>query len=416
MSIFENIAMALSGLVANKMRSLLTMLGIIIGIGSVIAIVTMGNSVSASVSSSFSNMGMNKLMVYVIQKDLTDDSVSYVRPKNSDYITDSMLEQYKSAFPDSVKDVAITEHIGTGKSANGKKYANINVIGVNQSYASAENITMLDGRFIIGSDVHRQKNVAVVSDLFVSNMFGGESPIGKDMTATINGEDKSFTIVGVYQYEDMMESGLTSKKDITTAFYIPSSSAKNISNATNGYLDFSVITAVGTDQAQFTEDTKNFFNRFYTDSENFKVEVYNMKDMLEEANSMMDTVTLAISAIAAISLLVGGIGVMNIMLVSITERTKEIGTRKALGAPNSAIRTQFIIESIIICLIGGLIGTIVGIILGSIGAEAMDYPASPSPLVIILAVGFSMVIGVFFGYYPANKAAKMNPIDALRYE
>ena len=141
-----------------------------------------------------------------------------------------------------------------------------------------------------------------------------------------------------------------------------------------------------------------------------------MESMISQMNTMLGTISLAISVIAAISLLVGGIGVMNIMLVSVTERTREIGVRKALGAPDSAIRAQFIVESIIICVIGGIFGIILGETLGYIGGLLLKQTASPSLSTIVLAVGFSMAIGVFFGYYPANKAAKLDPIDALRYE
>ena len=141
-----------------------------------------------------------------------------------------------------------------------------------------------------------------------------------------------------------------------------------------------------------------------------------MASMMDSMNTMINMIQLALSVIAGISLVVGGIGVMNIMLVSITERTKEIGTRKALGATNSSIRLQFITESVVICVIGGIIGIILGIGLGTVAVKLMGYEASVSIESIIIAVGFSMAIGVFFGYYPANKAAKLNPIDALRYE
>lgn len=415
MEVLENIALAIAGLKANKMRSILTMLGIIIGIGSVIAIVTMGNSMSKSVASSMSNIGLNKIEVYVMQKS-DSANVESKEPAESDYITEDMIEQFKKAYPAEVSDVAVSENVGTGKSTEGNNYANVNVTGVNQSYASAEKIKMTNGRFIIQQDVERKKNVAVVSDRFVANIFKDRSPVGQEIGVNINGEDKLFTIVGVYAFDmSNMEGGQTSQKDMITPLYIPGSTAKLISNTKNGYMNFSVITSVGTDQTAFTQQIKDYFNQFYKDKD-FEVDAYSMQAMVQEMNSMTKTMTLAISAIAGISLLVGGIGVMNIMLVSITERTREIGTRKALGAPNSAIRFQFIVESIIICLIGGLIGIAVGIVLGSVGAQLMGYPASPSPNVVLIAVSFSMAIGVFFGYYPANKAAKMNPIDALRYE
>ena len=164
-------------------------------------------------------------------------------------------------------------------------------------------------------------------------------------------------------------------------------------------------------------DIKSFFNsRYYRDNENYEITCSSMSEILDSVTEMMSTVSLAISLIAGISLLVGGIGVMNIMLVSVTERTKEIGTRKALGATNSSIRLQFIVESITLCVAGGFIGVILGLIIGNIISKVMKYSAAAPLSGIIISVLFSMAIGVFFGYYPANKAAKMNPIDALRYE
>ena len=151
-------------------------------------------------------------------------------------------------------------------------------------------------------------------------------------------------------------------------------------------------------------------------NEDYEISTTTMTSLTESMNDMINTVSIAVSFIAGISLLVGGIGVMNIMLVSITERTREIGTRKALGAKNSSIRLQFIIESVILCLIGGILGIVVGFVLGAIAAVALGYSAAVPVTAVIVATIFSMVIGIFFGYYPANKAAKLNPIEALRYE
>ena len=173
----------------------------------------------------------------------------------------------------------------------------------------------------------------------------------------------------------------------------------------------------GIDVNAFVTETQDFFNKYYENSKDFEIWAYSMNSYMEEINSVMGTTTLAISVIAGIALLVGGIGVMNIMLVSITERTREIGTRKALGAPNSSIRIQFIVESIVICLIGGIIGMILGILMGYGGIKLIQSTVfAVSVKSVLLSIGFSMAIGVFFGYYPANKAAKLDPIEALRYE
>ena len=163
-------------------------------------------------------------------------------------------------------------------------------------------------------------------------------------------------------------------------------------------------------------EVKNYLARYYRTNENYTVTAISMDSMISSVNSMMNTLSVAIAVIAAISLLVGGIGVMNIMLVSVTERTREIGTRKAIGATNGNIRMQFVVESVIICSIGGVIGILFGGVLGYVGSTLIGAPAVPKLSYILLAVGFSMAIGIFFGYYPANKAAKMDPVEALRYE
>ena len=224
--------------------------------------------------------------------------------------------------------------------------------------------------------------------------------------------------MGVYEYEDLTAGFDTgeSEQDETTTLYIPVKTAQT-QNHTSGYTQFQAAIADGESGSQMVSDIENFFNNhYYRNNRGFQVSAYSMEEMLETMTSMLNTVSLVIAAIAGISLLVGGIGVMNIMLVSITERTKEIGTRKALGATNGSIRLQFIMESVVICLVGGLIGILLGVIMGYVGASMMGYTGHVSVISIVISVGFSAFIGIFFGYYPANKAAKMNPIDALRYE
>ena len=427
---FENVRLALSSLRSNKMRALLTMLGIIIGIGSVIAIVTVGESLTGSITDSMSGLGANNLTVALTQKSTDsgfDQGSVAVRmfgpsaPAAEDLITNEMIEEYRDTFGDQVAAVELTQNMGTGTVTSGSDSATLNLLGVNGEYFTAEDVDVQYGRAPQDSDGERQ--VALVSDRFLKDAFGGSiSPInaiGQKFQLKANGSLYDFYIIGVYHYDEEEDGSISltdSSDEVTTTLYMPLQTAKKLAKADAGYQSLTVVGAGDVDQDQFMADTKSFFASFYTRNQSYTVDVSSLASLLETMTSMLGTVQTAISAIAAISLLVGGIGVMNIMLVSITERTQEIGIRKALGAPASAIRSQFIVEAVIICLIGGLLGVALGVGLGALGAHLMGYSARASVSAIVLAVGFSMAIGLFFGYYPANKAAKMNPIDALRYE
>ena len=230
---------------------------------------------------------------------------------------------------------------------------------------------------------------------------------------------QTFYIVGVYKYtEDSYASmfGSSSDDDIQTTIYIPIRTAKAIAGAAEGWQSLTAVAAADADVSSFVNTVVNYFASYYTYNDSWTVSASSLSSLLDSMTEMLASVSLGISAIAAISLLVGGIGVMNIMMVSVTERTREIGTRKALGAPDSAIRMQFITESVILCLIGGAIGILLGIAAGLGLSAAMQVSGKPSLASILVAFGFSMAIGVFFGYYPANKAARLDPIEALRYE
>ena len=270
----------------------------------------------------------------------------------------------------------------------------------------------------VETDQEGAQKVVLVSDKLVENMFDGDYVAALESTIDVNLNNRyyTYTIVGVYEYEENSTFSQESDEDVTTTVYMPFDTARNQNHTTTGYSQFTVVTNTDVDTSAFMEEVEIFFNKYYSRNENYQISVTSMESMLSSMTEMLDTISIAISIIAGISLLVGGIGVMNIMLVSITERTREIGTRKALGATNGSIRLQFIMESIVICLLGGFIGIILGLVLGAIVVEVMGYAASPSVGGIIFAVSFSIFIGVFFGYYPANKAAQLNPIDALRYE
>ena len=419
--LYENILLAISGLRANKMRALLTMLGIIIGIGSVIGIVMVGDSMTNSMTSSLQEMGANTVQISLQQRESENGTSYSVYMDEEDYINDEMIEAFLQDYGDVVESVSLQESMGSGRVTEGHRYANVSISGVNSGYQSANHLTMLGGRFIGDKDNKGVKNVAVVSDRLVNNMFGqGQNPLGKEIKVNCGKEQYTFTIIGVYQYEQnammAMMGAASSDADITTDLFIPIQTEWKLTGTIEGYYYINVMTKQGTDSRALAQDFQDYFNRFYTRNQDFQIMAISLDSVIDQYASMMGSVQVAIAVIAAISLLVGGIGVMNIMLVSVTERTREIGTRKALGAKNSAIRMQFIVESVIICLIGGIIGIIFGMLLGYAGASLLGFPAHPSVDAILIAVCFSMAIGVFFGYYPANKAAKLDPIEALRYE
>ena len=433
MLIWENIKLALSGILGNKMRSVLTMLGIIIGIGSVIAIMTVSTSLTSSISSAFADLGANNITVGVRrqseQQETRENGMRFgksnrlVSMDEEDRITDDMLDELKKRYAEKIDSFSMSESVGSATVTLGENSANISVEGINRGYYDANDVTLLGGRYLTEEDVSGEKAVIMVSDKMVETLYGEgtsyESVLGKRLLVDINGLYFSFYIVGVYEYEeDATSFSSESDEDVETAVYIPITTAKNKLHSDNGYQQVTVVTTDAvTDVTTFATEIKEYMNnKFYSTNDDYKISATTMSSLTESMSDTIGTVAIAIAFIAGISLLVGGIGVMNIMLVSITERTREIGTRKALGAKNSSIRLQFIIEAMILCLIGGLLGITLGFGLGAIAAKVMGYSAAAPVAAIIGSVAFSMGIGIFFGFYPANKAAKMDPIEALRYE
>ena len=413
----DNIRLAFASLFANKLRALLTMLGIIIGIGAVIGIVTVGDSLTGSITDSMNSMGASNITVSLQRKSSTDQGALLFgrsNPEAKDLITPTMIEEYKSQFGDQIDTIALSRQMGSGQVEVEENSANITITGVNGDYKTVANPTMLYGRFVQDSD--NQRMLAVVSDVFVEEIFPGQQNVlGESFDVVVNNAILRFYIVGVYEYQSEGMISMDNSDPVTTA-YIPVEAARKLLGESEGYQSLTVVGASGQDNTALMEQTEDFFASYYTHNNSYTIAASSLESMMSTLTEMLDTIKLAVAAIAAISLLVGGIGVMNIMLVSITERTREIGVRKALGAPNSAIRVQFITESVVICWAGGALGIAVGIALGAWGAGMLGYPARPSITAIAIAVGFSMAIGVFFGYYPANKAAKLDPIEALRYE
>lgn len=423
MGLSESVRLALEGLRANKMRSILTMLGIIIGIGAVIGILTVGNGLTGSITGSMSGLGATNISVSLRKEDDEFGGLGGMfgmgAPEEQDLMTDEMLSALRQRYGDYIAGISLSESAGSGQARDGRLYANVNLSGVNEDYQQVNNLNLLAGRWIRQKDLDGSRGVCVVSDKLVNNLFGGsmEAALGSDVRVERSGQVYTFRVVGVYAYDaSTMGFSMASEKDLSTGLYLPLSTAKHITGSADGYSSFTLQAADQADSSAMARDVQSFLGRYYANNDNYSIFAMAMSTMVESMSTIMNTLSIAISVIAGISLLVGGIGVMNIMLVSVTERTREIGTRKALGATNNDIRLQFVVESIIVCLIGGIIGILVGTLLGYIGSSLISEPCFPTLGYIALAVGFSMAIGVFFGYYPANKAARLDPIEALRYE
>ena len=400
----ESFLMAWASLIANKMRSILTMLGIIIGVAAVIALVSIGNGVKQDIQNSISSLGSNLLMVMPgapRTPGVRPSQGSMKSLKVSDYQAISKLDGVKAASP-----YTANSYVTIYQSKNWTT----TVSGVSSNFQDVNNWTMAEGRFISSKNVENRERVAVVGQTVVKNLFAGEDPVGKEIRV----KNIPFRVIGVLNSKGNGTMG----NDQDDVIFIPYTTAMERVEGVD-YLRMVYVVASddnGIDRLQ--SDIENLLRVRHsikdTNLDDFNIQ--NMKSIMETMEQTKGTLTLFLGAVAAISLVVGGIGIMNIMLVSVTERTREIGIRKALGATYFVIVTQFLIEAVVISLMGGLIGIALGIGASKLIGLASGMSTVISVPTIVLSFAFSMAIGLVFGIYPARKAAKLNPIDALHYE
>ena len=400
----ESFLMAWASLIANKMRSILTMLGIIIGVAAVIALVSIGNGVKQDIQNSISSLGSNLLMVMPgapRTPGVRPSQGSMKSLKVSDYQAISKLDGVKAASP-----YTANSYVSIYQSKNWTT----TVSGVSSNFQDVNNWTMSEGRFISSKNVENRERVAVVGQTVVKNLFAGDDPVGKEIRV----KNIPFRVIGVLNSKGNGTMG----NDQDAVIFIPYTTAMERVEGVD-YLRMVYVVASddnGIDRLQ--SDIENLLRVRHgikdTNLDDFNIQ--NMKSIMETMEQTTGTLTLFLGAVAAISLVVGGIGIMNIMLVSVTERTREIGIRKALGATYFVIVTQFLIEAVVISLMGGLIGIALGIGASKLIGLASGMSTVISVPTIVLSFAFSMAIGLVFGIYPARKAAKLNPIDALHYE
>ena len=400
----ESFLMAWASLVANKMRSILTMLGIIIGVAAVIALVSIGNGVKQDIQNSISSLGSNLLMVMP-----GAPRTPGVRPTAGSMKSLKVADYEAIAKLDGVKAVSPMTN-GAYVVIYQNKNWTTSVSGVNANYLDVNNWTMTSGRFLSNKNIQNRERVAVVGKTVAKNLFGDEDPVG----AEIRVKNIPFRVIGVLNSKGSGAMG----NDQDDMVIIPYTTAMERVDGID-YLRMLYVVAKdenGIDRLQ--SDIENLLRVRHgikdTNLDDFNIQ--NMNSIMETMEETTGTLTLFLGAVAAISLVVGGIGIMNIMLVSVTERTREIGIRKALGATYFVIVTQFLIEAVVISLMGGLIGIALGIGASKLISLASGMSTVISVPTIVLSFAFSMAIGLVFGIYPARKAAKLNPIDALHYE
>lgn len=398
---------AIGTLKLNKLRTALATLGIVIGIGSVIALVGLGQSTSKSIQTQIQSLGANLLTV---QPGAQTTGAVRGAAGGATTLTNADADAIKTSPQVTTIANVSPEFSRRAQVSTGRNNSNTQIIGVTPSYTSVRKLTVSSGNFITDSDLASSAKVAVLGPTLASNLFGeGVDPTGQ--TVRVNGQ--SLRVIGVTQSKG--GTGFFNQDD---TMFVPLTLAQKQLFGVD-YLSSIALEAKNQDQMTDAQNQVGYLllaRHKLSDPVQADFSIFSQQDILNTASQTTGTFTTLLSGIAAISLLVGGIGIMNIMLVTVTERTREIGLRKALGATKKVIITQFLTESIILTFVGGIIGIILGLIISYIFSNFTNSPFVISPVSVLLAFIVSAAVGVLFGWYPARKAANLQPIEALRYE
>jgi putative ABC transport system permease protein len=399
MSLMDSIKIAISSILAHKLRSALTMLGIIIGVGSIITVVAIGQGGEAALKSQFAGSGNNTIEINFIPN--TDDPFAMPFDQEPTFTQENLLQL------ESIPEIA---HVITKNTSmetlfmNEKKYST-QVVGITNEYFSVNSLKITDGRALNETDFSQSNNVVMINEKAAEEFFEGEKAVGQILEL----KGQPFEVVGVYKVGNSLFDFGMPEMLLPLSLWPVLYGTDEIQSVTIQAKDVNKLEEAGTKAVNLLNDTKS------PDLDG-KYEVFNLEEIKKSISKVTNIMTMIIGGIAGISLLVGGIGVMNIMLVSVTERTREIGIRKALGATRGKILLQFLIEAMMLTVLGGMIGIALGVGGAYIVSHFAKWPPLVSGQVVLGGVLFSMVLGIIFGLMPANKAAKMDPIEALRYE
>ncbi|NLE15561.1 MAG: FtsX-like permease family protein [Spirochaetales bacterium] len=392
--LIENIKLAFNAMRGSKMRTALSLLGIVIGVASVVAILTIGQSASQSITESIAVGGLDMITIY---------------PSYGQRTTGTFTEEFSDMLIRDVEGLqtVLPQNNSSARVRYGKESMNASVAGVLSDYGSVLNLAYTEGSFFSDMDNINRRQVVVLGSTVAETLFPEQEALGQYVSLFRN-QAKSYLVVGVLEAKDA-----TFNLSYDNTVFIPYNTYGQRFLRTSGVGAYVVKVQEGYDTIEVSDRVTEYLDDIVgTDG----YSLFSPATLAEMANQITGTFSAFLAAIAAISLLVGGIGIMNIMLVSVAERTKEIGIRKALGASPSVIRGQFIVEALTLTILGGLLGVALGSLLSYAVTNLMDWSLHLSYASFILAMGFSMFVGVFFGWYPAMKASRLDPIDALNYE